>query len=228
VYWRDYWRECYMKLFISLLDTKENNNDFSNELTMQNCFSLSELVKKIRIVFFLGFFLSMLIGCDPAIQYRKLVKNQLNSGITNDTLFHGVYFGMTYDEYYNHITALGHQGKVSQGGDMSVQCEIDEFDTKIRMNFVPEYINDSIQVMRVTYSYVSWAPWNKRTTDDLLWKDVINLYRNKYGPNFIQFKSNQSARPALVWVLGNQRITLFQKDEAKVNARFTNLRKTNS
>ena len=155
MYWRDYLRECYMKLFISLLDTKENNNDFSNELTMQNCFSLSELVKKIRIVFFLGFFLSMLIGCDPAIQYRKLVKNQLNSGITNDTLFHGVYFGMTYDEYYN-------------------------------------------------------------------------LYRNKYGPNFIQFKSNQSARPALVWVLGNQRITLFQKDEAKVNARFTNLRKTNS
>ena len=184
-------------------------------------------LKKSCKLFFPAIVLITLIGCDSGRKYRRLVESQLQNGIVNDTLFHGIHFGMSYDEYYGHITKLGHQGKVTQGGDMSVQCIIDAFDTEIRMNFVAEYVNDSIQGMRVTYRYVNWAPWNRRTVDDRLWEDIVTLFKDKYGSNFIRLESDKSMRPALVWVLGNQRISLFQKKEAQINARFLNLRKNN-
>lgn len=184
------------------------------------------LSKKLNIVIFWSSLLSVVIGCDSGAEYRQLVKSQLESGNVNDTIFQGIYFGMNYDQYYNHITELGHQGRVSQGRRMNVRCEIEGFNSKIRMEYVPEYINDSIQLMKVSYSYVSWSPWNKRTTDDHLWNEVLQLYTNKYGLNFIELQSNISTKPAMVWVLGNQQITLFQKEMAKVNVIFKNLRKT--
>ena len=196
-------------------------------MTMQDCFTIDKIKMRKGMTILFGMFVALvfLLGCDSASQYRRLVQNQLESGVQNDTIFHGVHFGMTSDEYYDHISKLGHQGIVSQGGDMSVLYEIKDFDTPIDMNFVAEYINDSIQEMRIKYSYSSWAPWNDRTTDERLWKDVMKLYKDQYGKDFIKVKSDRSIRPALVWVKGNQRISLFQNQENRVDGRITNLNK---
>lgn len=198
-------------------------------MTMQDYSIIEQSRKREGAIALLGLILMALIAgsCDSTSQYRRLVSNQLESGVINDTIFHGVHFGMTYDEYYDHITELGHQGIVSQGGDMSVQYEIEAYENTIHMNFVPEYLNDSIQEMRVTYSYANWSPWNRQTTDDNLWEDVLDLYKIKYGQKYIQLKSERSIRPAYVWVIGNQRISLFQNSEARIDVKITNLRKIN-
>ena len=194
---------------------------------MQDCFTIDTLKMKKVTVLLLGVLLVLgsLVGCDSSSKYHRLVQTQLESGVQNDTIFHGVHFGMTSDEYYDHISRLGHQGIVSQGGDMSVLYKIMDFDTTINMNFFPEYINDSIQVMQVSYSYFSWAPWNKRTTDERLWNDVQQRFKDQYGKDFITLASDRSKRPALVWVKGNQRIVLFKQQQGKVNATISNLNK---
>ena len=43
----------------------------------------------------------ILIGCGPQGEVERLIKRELATGVRNDSLFVGVYFGMEKQEFYD-------------------------------------------------------------------------------------------------------------------------------
>lgn len=172
-------------------------------------------------VFLMG--LSILFHCRPKDRYDILVKNELAKGIREDSLFLGMHLGMSDKEFYTHCWELNKKGMIRQGtSNTSVLYKMKELDYPAEMNFYPNFYEGRIYEMPVTYSYEGWSPWNKHLSSDSLQLKILNLYKVRYGHDFMEV-THPKKGTAFIKVDGNRRITIYKVDERQVGVIFMDL-----
>jgi hypothetical protein len=159
-------------------------------------------------------------------EYGNLVKRELAKGTRNDSLFFGIYLGMTSKAFYTHCWELNKKGLFTNGANNTTVLYSMDKDLKYpaNMNFYPGFFEDKIYVMQASYEYKAWAPWNKSQYSDSLLPDVLNLYKKWYpqGNDFIEI-TNKEKGTIYVKVDGNRRITIGRFDDRIVKVDYTDL-----
>jgi hypothetical protein len=175
---------------------------------------------------------SMLIivaGCsdDNFKTYKKMEAKELASGKRNDSLFTGIYLGMTSKDFYVHCWQLNKAGVFTDGvNNTSVLYHLKNGELKYlaSMNFYPDFNNDKIYKMRATFNYDAYAPWNKNMSADFLLSDVLKLFK-KWYPNGNPFLIIEDKNRGNIYVKvdGNRRITVGKYDDLRVKVDYTDL-----
>lgn len=180
----------------------------------------------MKIVFMVSVMVAglMIYGCSPRSKYEQRLKKELASGVRYDSLFMGIYFGMTEKNFYTHCWMLNSDGLVRQGStNTTVEYDMkDELKYPASMDFYPVFVNGRIYEMPVRFFYNGWAPWNKKLSADSLELDVLEYYKSIYGEGFIEVKHPKRGL-AFVKIDGNRRITIFKEDDLHVWAVFTDM-----
>lgn len=163
-------------------------------------------------------------GCSPRSKYDRKLKLELASGVRNDSLFMGLYFGMPEKEFYLHCWQLNKKGLIRQGeSNTTVYYELkDQLKYPAAMDFYPRFMRGRIFEMPVRFKYKGWAPWNNNLTSDKLQSDILEWYKKVYGGGFLTVKHPEHGT-AYVQIKGNRRISIFKENEMYVWAVFTDL-----
>ncbi|MDX1637348.1 MAG: hypothetical protein R3281_05230 [Balneolaceae bacterium] len=163
---------------------------------------------------------------DSPPDYREIVKRELASGIRNDSLFLGYYFGMKKEEFYTYSWNLNKKEMVMQGPQnttIEYQLDDNELPHPATMNFYPDFKNNRIFRMRTTFAYNGWAPWNQHLGADSLIYDVKSLMEEWYGNGFLQY-DHPHLGLTFKKVDGNREIVITKaRDDIEVNVVFTDL-----
>ena len=132
---------------------------------------------------------------------------------------------MSKKDFYVHCWELNKQGLVWQGSrNMTVMQELNSLKHPAIMDFYPNFHNDTIYEMPVTFTYKGWAPWNQHLSADSLQQDVVNLLERWYGDGFIELEHPQRG-VTFVKVDGNRRIIVWKDNDIDVKALYTDLLK---
>jgi len=178
------------------------------------------MLKRYHIVVSLLF---LIIGCSPKSEYQNKVEDELSSGIRQDSLFMGIFFGMTNQEFYAHCMELNKQGHFYESPEIMVEFQLTELKHACKMTFFPNYHDDKIHEMPIIFSYNGWAPWNKHLAADSLRKDVLELFDKWYGEGYIEVKT-QEEETVLVKINGNRKITIYEpKNDDRITVLFSDL-----
>ncbi len=167
---------------------------------------------------------TIISGCSPREKYERRLKHELASGVRCDSLFMGLYLGMTQKDFYVQCWNLNGKGLVKQGeGNATVEYKMrGELKYPGKMDFYPKFKDGKIYEMPVKFAYTGWAPWNKELSSEKLQIDLLRWYSSVYGRGFIEVKHPKSGS-AFVKVDGNRRITIYKEDDLYVWAIFTDL-----
>jgi hypothetical protein len=141
-----------------------------------------------------------------------------------DSLFLGIYLGMDKKDFYDHCWELNRL-KVFTNGPNAASVEYrlaNELNHPVMMRFYPDFYKNKIVDMPVTFSYESWAPWNKQYHSKLLLPEMVQLFEGWYGG---EFKVMEHPTQGTVYYRmdGKRRINLFIRDDQFVQAVFTDL-----
>lgn len=172
----------------------------------------------------LGSLLLAVASCSPGSRYERKVARELASGERYDSLFMGIYLGMSKKDFYTHCWELNREGLIRQGSyNLTVEYQMkDELKEPATMNFYPVFEEDRIVEMPVRFSYNGWAPWNKALSAAQLAEDIRHWYETIYGEGFIKVNHPEHGT-AYVKVDGNRRITIFHEPDLSAWAIFTDL-----
>ncbi len=167
---------------------------------------------------------SVLFGCSPRAKYERRLKQELASGVRQDSLFMGLYLGMPQLDFYTHCWKLNRSGLIKQGpNNTTVEYKLkNELKYPATMHYYPEFFQHKIYEMPVRFMYNGWTPWNKKLSADNLEKDILKWYKKIYGDGFIVV-SHPKYGKAYVKIDGNRRITIFKEDDSHVWAVFTDM-----
>ncbi|MGY6742867.1 MAG: hypothetical protein ACXIUQ_09050 [Cecembia sp.] len=153
--------------------------------------------------------------------------NYLEKGPSEkEQIFFDFYLGMKQKDFFDQCTELNKQEIITQGpgGTTSVEHRIrDKFSSEVSMRFFPTFIDYKIFEMPVTYSFVSWAPWNRQYWAENLLEEVLEDYKKVYGDEF-KLLNHPTQGKVYYKIDGIRRINLFVKDEQFVQAVFTDLK----
>ncbi len=159
--------------------------------------------------------------------YEKLKQQEIEKGVRKDSLFFGIYLGMPSKDFFMHCWELNKKGIFTDGmNNTAVAYKMDstQMGHPAHMFFYPDFIENKISEMRVTFSYDAWAPWNKYLFADSLLPRVLNLYRQWYKSDNDFIKMNDKLRGSIyIKIDGNRRITVGKADEMNVKVIFTDL-----
>ncbi len=162
-------------------------------------------------------------GCSETSEYKRMEKRELASGERNDSLFLGVYFGMTSKKFYAHCWEMNKKELIKEGlNNSSVEYIPRELKAPGKMYFYPKFWEDKIYEMPVSFSYDAWAPWNKELFADSLQLDVRQMFESWYGKGFIEIK-HPVRGSVFVKMDGNRRISIWKEDDRVVRASFTDV-----
>ncbi len=163
-------------------------------------------------------------GCTPEKKYEHRLKKELASGVRYDSLFMGISFRMTEDEFFDHCWKLNKENLVKQGtSNMSVEYDTkEELKYPATMNFYPVFGDGKIVEMPVRFIYNGWGPWDKELSASKLAKDVKHWYEDIYGKGFITVKHPMKGE-AYTKIDGNRRITIYNENDLHVWAIFTDM-----
>lgn len=158
--------------------------------------------------------------------YETLMAKEPASGKRADSLFLGIYFGMTPKQFYLHCWQLNKEGILTGDNTNAVLYHLQngELNHDATMNFYPAFQNNRIYKMAATFNYDGWAPWNKNLMADSLQQSVIKLFKKWYpgGNPFLEINDNERGT-IYVKVDGNRRITVGKYDDMKVKVDYTDL-----
>ena len=185
-------------------------------------------MRRIIEILIISSLIVFFFSCQQKSEYHQILEREMASGIRYDSLFHGFYFGMPSKDFYSHCFKLNKKGLIRQGStNQTVYAKITELEHPASMDFYPTFLDDKIAGMPVTFTYDSWAPWNKHLSADSLKLKVVDLMEEWYGPGFIQIKNpskfSVNGGDAFVKVNGNRRISVYNINDTKVNVDFMDL-----
>lgn len=178
---------------------------------------------KNSIFFSLFLCLIILSGTGCKSEYQQMKEREMANGIRHDSLFLGIYLGMPSQDFYDHCFVLNRNKIIGEGpNNTTAQFRIEEFKSPARMLFFPEFYQDKIFEMPMTFRYFDWALWNESTSSDSLLPEVKKLMEKWYGTGFITVKS-PSGENAFVKIEGNRRVLIRKYDNGNVLVRITDL-----
>lgn len=164
-------------------------------------------------------------GSSDIREYEKLVDRELATKKRNDSIFQGIYLGMSNKDFYKHCWDKNKEGLFTNGAaNSSVLWKMDTgFSHMVDINFYPDFHDNKIYKMWATFNYEAWAPWNKHLVSDSLRDEVLSLYKKWYGPqNFVELSDSVRGK-IYVKVDGNRRITIGRYDEIYIKVDYTDL-----
>ncbi|NJL74328.1 MAG: hypothetical protein HC892_04045 [Saprospiraceae bacterium] len=172
----------------------------------------------MSIVFFFLF-----TNCQNLSEYDQMVKRELAKGIRQDSLFLGFYFGMPSKSFYDHCWKLNKQQIVKEGkNNTTVEYDVSkDLRHSGKMNFYPDFFEDKIYEIPISFNYDAFA-WSQEFSNDTLLVDVLQLLQKQYG-DFKEF-THPKKGSVFVNVNGNRQIRIFTNDmDNSVRAVFTDL-----
>lgn len=165
-------------------------------------------------------------------EYQQYVDRELASGISQDSLIFDMHIGQTKKDFFAICWELNRQQKIAQGtGNQTARYYTDKDSLG---NMTPKSkdmlfygIFDDEDIMRgmdMTYTFVSWAPWNRNMQPDSLLAHLRDEYERGYpGNDFIEIDFEASELPALVKIDGNRQILMFAKGQREVVVKIEDL-----
>ena len=176
-------------------------------------------MKKTLLILFL---IGTLISCQnfqKETQQQLMYKHielELASGVRNDTIFLGFWFGMTENEFLSHLKKLKRENKLNLNALNNYEYEFDfgenSIPSKGRATFGVDYFNNKL------FKFTIFV-----TSDDLISNaeliqlKLVNIYGSKYGHSYYKQKSILDDSDTYIWIDGNRKITLLVGiDEARI------------
>ncbi len=167
-------------------------------------------------------------GCTQS-DYTRLVKAELAKGSRQDSLLLGISFGDSRDAFFARCFDLNKLHLVSQGPNNSSVKYIfkdslfHEEPTEIRLLFYPSFDESGlISSMDLEFSYLAWAPWNRRLQSDSLEVKVKKIIMNWYkGNEFVTAHIGEEEVP--VKLDSNRRLTMVIKDTQSIIIRIQDI-----
>ena len=181
-------------------------------------------MKYVKLILFISI-ISLINSCKES-RYKSLEEREILSGMRYDSLFLGIKFNMSSKEFYDHCWKMNKNQIIIQGpSNNSVKYILkeDSINGIIEMLFYPRFMEDKIYEMNATFSYASWAPWNRHLFSDKLILEIKKTMENWYKSRFISIQDNDSDKELYVTVKGNRRIIISIKDDREVRVRFSDL-----
>lgn len=147
------------------------------------------------------------------------------AGENNDSLFLGISLGMERKAFYDYCWEQNKKKAFTHGPtNQSVEYRLlGELDQPVAMRFYPNFHEDKIFEMPVTFSYDAWAPWNRKFWADSLLVDMLPLFEKWYGSGFKRL-DHPTMGVVYYKIDGKRRINLFRRDDQYVQAVFTDLK----
>lgn len=148
-----------------------------------------------------------------AERYVTYEKEQLRSGIHQDTLFKGLYFGMSKKEFREYCFDKNLEKEFWQGGRKNmawVESKLEGLSYPAAINFYPVFTNDTITEMKAAVYYDGDVTYKDgHFESDSLMLDVLNLVQDWYGGETFKIKSPVFYKEDVhVHLKGNCRITI--------------------
>tara|TARA_R100001143_G_scaffold63591_1_gene73056 strand:- start:89987 stop:90580 length:594 start_codon:yes stop_codon:yes gene_type:complete len=183
--------------------------------------NISELNKYMNRFVSYSIFLSVLLflyNCTSKTDYELMVQDGLQSGIEQDSLFLGYYFGMSSKDFFSHSWEMNHQGIIT--GQTKIVYELQDLTYPALMEFYPAFNNDSIARMPVSVGFQGWAPWNEHLNSNELINELIQYYGENYESNFRIIFIPEMNREAHVDIQGNREIRIYPESHSNVIVEF--------
>lgn len=169
-------------------------------------------IKHLSII--TAFVIALISGCQEKKSEYQIIeekqKAELASGIRNDTIFLGFYFGMTEEQVNEKFKELIRKGKVYVNAENQYQYDFTfVIIKKATSSFSFAYQSDKLYKM--TLSVESKDEYIKDSK--ALQLQLRNLYSKKYGYDCIKLKpivSNKEDEFDYMWVQGNRQIEIYE------------------
>ena len=182
-------------------------------------------MRTTKIVFFLGL-LCTLIACKNGAKQdlAAIAKQELAKGIRNDSIFHGLYLGMTIAAFADTCREKHRQMLFDEGGNRMVEFELKNNELKFpaKISFYPSFKQGKISEIPVHIRYKDLEIWNPEMKTDKLVKDVKQLMEKWYGGTFF-ITPLPTGRNGFAQVSGNRRILIKVDKDDEVLVVFTDL-----
>lgn len=167
-------------------------------------------------------FAALLAGCQS--DYEKLVTSEKASGVRKDSLLLGIYLGMTDKDFFDRCTYLNKQQLITQGpNSLSVQYYVPNMKSVTALNFYPFFQDRKIVEMPMLFEYKTWSPWKTEYQSDSLMVDVMDLFNEWYGGDFLKLESKERGKIVYAKVTGNRQVLVYTIDEQFVKAVVSDL-----
>ncbi len=165
----------------------------------------------------------------PVNEYGEMVQKGLESKVRYDSLFFGIHFNMSREDFFEHCFAMNQQGIFFQnpnGTEVQYKFE-NEFKYPVVFDFFPNMADSSIHELRGNLYYQHWTPYQKKYAADSLQLEVVGLFEKWYGRPFIKMPHPQELLgDTFVKIDGNRKISIYNNiDNRKVEVWFVDLSK---
>ena len=175
-----------------------------------------------------GLLFMIFVGCNPEKKLEHIIERELATGIRNDSLFLGLEFGITMDDFFDQCRELNKQGLVQEGSkNMSVEYVFkDSLDRPIAFNFYADREADGpIHRYYTSFYYYAFA-LNRHLYADRLIETLPAILMEWYGGNQ-PFKVKRDGKEYLYKIDGNRMIELSIYDLSMVTATYYDLTQIN-
>jgi len=189
-----------------------------------------KFMKRINRVVCLFFVLLSLVSCKS--EYQQYVDQEMAKGITQDSLIFGMRMGQTKKDFFTICWDLNKEKIISQGAGAnaryvtdrdSIGGEADPLSKEMLFYGIFDE-NEVMRGMRMSYSFLAWAPWNEDMQSDRLLEHLRKIYLADYpGNDFIELEIKESEYPALVKIDGNRQILMYPKNDKDVVVKIEDL-----
>jgi len=165
-------------------------------------------------------------------EYQQYVERELATGVEQDSLIFDMRIGQTRQDFYTICWNLNKQKLITNGAGSNARYVMDrdslgnDSEAKEMLFYGIFDDKDTMRGMRMTYSYLAWAPWNRDRYADTLMNQLKKQYLEGYpGNDFIQLDVEVQGKnyPALVKIDGNRQILMYPKGKKDVLVRIEDL-----
>ncbi|NBC02402.1 MAG: hypothetical protein GVY20_01720 [Bacteroidetes bacterium] len=182
------------------------------------------MIKKVLLFILVA---SFLVHCNSQSksEYQLEVEKEMAKGVRNDSLFLGYHFGMTQKEFYEHSWKLNKEELIRNGTGAEILQTVNDLKAPADKIFYPEFKDEKIVEMPVTYSYHGWSPWNRHLWADSLKLDLKRYLEDKYNISFKVIENPSSGQKVFYQISANKEIRISEVDQSKVRVRYIDLTK---
>ena len=139
------------------------------------------------------------------LSYAEVKEREISSGVRHDDIFLDFRLGMTHNEYWRHHENLKNQNKIREIDNWSVYTFYFGDQNKFLSAgsvFYAQYFEDKLFSLTISVEPNDQMPRNK------LLKYLVDIYKKKYGNDFITKPSQYSSSTDYIWIDGNRQITV--------------------
>lgn len=159
-----------------------------------------------------------LAGCSGELSYEEWVERETASGVQNDSLFLGYYFGMERQDFRDASWEMNQQGLMS--GLTKIQYQFEDLGNRATKEFWPDFVDDRVAKVPIEVSYNAWAPWNQDLWSEQLMIDLEDYLSDLYSTRFREIYVPEIEKNALVSIDGNREIRISRINDQKVQLDF--------